>query len=254
MPKLKRKLQERPAMVRPAKKPQPAKEDQENRTIPSISHREVDAELDTAGRGAEALRPGEIPKDDIPSPGQPSNSLPLPDELLATLKPKYDVLTASIISSTKIQARVTRSLHQLRDGKLQNETRIPGVVLLHARQPEVCKMITVAETVKRTLEKEDKRWYQYNQLYVVAPRAQTKEKDTIEETISGNPEDQAGDDDDDDDDFETMESRFKRAILPQRPDRLPRSLRIFISTVHLPELVAKGAFTLQTNDSDLGAA
>ncbi|KAL2758147.1 hypothetical protein ACRALDRAFT_1061376 [Sodiomyces alcalophilus JCM 7366] len=176
--------------------------------------------------------------------------------VLSALKPTYDVLPAFTISSTKIHKRVVRVLDHLR--KDTGDPR-PAVVLLHARPPEVCKMITIAEQVKRELlaapGTEPRRWFQYNMMYAVPPKR--KAPDVVDETVLGGQrtEDgncvEQGDDEDDDDDeddyFEALDSRFQKAILPER-SRQQMSLSIFLSQVPIPELKGRAGVTVQMSE------
>ncbi|OAA55421.1 DNA/RNA-binding protein Alba-like protein [Cordyceps fumosorosea ARSEF 2679] len=171
--------------------------------------------------------------------------------VLEELAAKYDVLPASVISSTPIRKRVARATtHLLGD----DDGRGPRVVLLHARPAETCKMLTVAEMCKRLLEKEGgaAAWYQYNQLFDLslgdAERARKRRgrKQVVEETVL-HVDEEDGEEDEEDDEFETMQSRFERAVLPPAPDRTTKSLRIFLSRVPIPELKGRDGVTVQTS-------
>ncbi|KAL0942427.1 uncharacterized protein CTRU02_200314 [Colletotrichum truncatum] len=176
-----------------------------------------------------------------PSPtGSPTTPLsPFHDALLTELRAKYDVLPAFTISSTKIQKRVSWVLQHLRKDDGDPRKR---AVLLYARPSEVGKMITISEQVKRiVVEEEGRRWYQYNKMYELPPKAEV-----VEETMLGGA---GGDEDsDEDDDFEVMESRFERAVLPQPAKRAALSLSIFLSLDSMPELKTKEGVTVQTNE------
>ncbi|KZL81507.1 hypothetical protein CI238_10143 [Colletotrichum incanum] len=178
------------------------------------------------------------------TPTGPTTPLPTHDAILAELRPKYDILPAFTISSTKIQNRVNWLLRHLRkdDGDARKRA-----VLLYARPSEVVKMITIVELVKRIVAEEDEggRWYQYNQMYELPPKAEI-----VEETMlgAGVGENQAAGDSDDDD-FEVMENRFERAVLPQPVNRAAKSLSVFLSLAPIPELKAKDDVTTQTNES-----
>ncbi|ROT41189.1 hypothetical protein SODALDRAFT_322378 [Sodiomyces alkalinus F11] len=177
--------------------------------------------------------------------------------VLAVLKPKYDVLPALTISSTKIHKRVVRSLDHLR--RDTGDPR-PAVVLLHARPREVCKMITIAEQVKRALlaapGPEPGRWFQYNMLYAVPPKR--KAPDVVDETVLGGQragdddrteehEDGNEEDDDADDYFEALDSRFQKAVVPER-SRQHMSLSIFLSRVPIPELKSRDGVSVQVSE------
>ncbi|TEA17616.1 hypothetical protein C8034_v012179 [Colletotrichum sidae] len=164
------------------------------------------------------------------------------ETLLAELRSKYDVLPAFTISSTKIHKRVTWLLLHLRKDNGDARKR---AVLLHARPAEVGKMITICEQVKRLVAQEkDGRWYQYNLMYDLPPPPPKKE-DVVEETMVGGEDRNS----DDDDDFEIMESRFEKAVVPQKTAHPKKSLSIFLSLEPMPDLKAKEGVTQQTNES-----
>jgi len=166
---------------------------------------------------------------------RPNPTLLGPHEaIIAELKTKYNVLPASVISSTQIRQRVAAAT-----GHLLSWTN--PVVLLHARPAEVCKLITIAEQTKRVLKEEGRSCFQYNQLFDLPPEA--VKPDIVEKTVL--PTD--ADDSDEDDDFEVMETRFEKAVLPQTV-RAMKSMRVFLSTMAIPELKAKGNVTAQTSE------
>ncbi|KAM3505818.1 hypothetical protein MY11210_007813 [Beauveria gryllotalpidicola] len=217
---------------------------------------------------AVSKKPRPPPSDDAPPrPAHDYSPLCAPHApILQDLGAKYDVLPASVISSTPIRKRlvhITTHLLGRAGGGGGDGRKKPRVVLLHARAAEVCKMITVAEKCKRLLEEQgEAAWYQYNQLFDV-PRAdaeratrkreERKKKRVVEETVlhveEGEEEEEEVEDEDGDesDAFETMQSRFEKAVLPPAPDRTTKSLRIFLSTVAIPELQAKDGVTVQTS-------
>lgn len=158
------------------------------------------------------------------------------EDIVAELSSKYNVLTASVISSTQIRKRINQIMSHILEESAQ-----PRLVLLHARTSEVCKMITVVEQCKRIFGKQGKSWYQYNQLFDLP--ADPKNADRIEETVL-----EKDLDDSDSDDFEVMESRFEKAIRPQPQARIIKSLRIFLSLGPVAELRAKPNVTIQSRE------
>lgn len=161
------------------------------------------------------------------------------DAILAELKPKYNVLAASVISSTQIRKRVVYITNHLLE---QSEER--RVVLLHARTADVCKLISVVEQCKRVLVDEGKAWYQYNQLF--EPPRKPDMRSVVEETIIGpDPVDEG--DDSDDEHFEVMRSRFENAVLPRLVSNTIKSMRIFLSIASVPEVRSKPDVTTQTS-------
>lgn len=183
---------------------------------------------------------------DAPQPDASKPAGPAPKTLalsafheatLAELRPKYDVLVASVISSTKIAARVQRVLGHLRT-KPQPDGPAP-LVLLHARPADVCKMITVAEKVKVAMA-EGGAAYQYNHLFELPPRPAVP--DVVEETVLAGAKEGEGESDDG---FEKLEI-FDRAANPREERRPVRSMGIFLAGEPVPELKGKGGVTVQT--------
>lgn len=185
---------------------------------------------------SEASAPPKKPRPQAP----PNTSLLGPHEsILSELAPKYDVLAASVISSTQIRKRVGYiTTHLLR----QPATTRPPVALLHARTADVCKLISVVEQAKRVLREERGAWVQYNQLFEL-PREAAETKGVVEETVL-----EQDAEDDDGDDFEVMESRFEKAVLPPVSTRAVKSMRVFLSIAAVPELKAKPGVTVQSSD------
>lgn len=170
-----------------------------------------------------------------------NQSLITPHEaILSELAPKYDVLAASVISSTQIRKRVTYAANHLLD-----QAAKPRLVLLHARTADVGKMITVVEQCKRVLAEEGKSWYQFNQLFDLPE--QPARKEVVEETTLETSDN--GEDTDSSDHFETMNNRFAEALLPPPTHRSTKSLRIFLSTNAIPELRSKTDITLQSSET-----
>ncbi|KAF9779096.1 hypothetical protein IL306_002469 [Fusarium sp. DS 682] len=172
-------------------------------------------------------------------PQTPTPALIAPHEpIIAELNSKYDILPASVISSTKIKKRTTQvANHIITQGDR------PRVALLYARTGDVCKLITVVEKCKQILTEEGEAYYQYNQLFDQPEKSQSK--DIVEETIlEKGPQ---KDDDSDSDDFEVMHSRFEDAVLSRPSSRSVKSMRVFISTVPIQELKIKRGITVQSH-------
>ncbi|KAM0221043.1 hypothetical protein ACHAQD_005799 [Fusarium lateritium] len=168
----------------------------------------------------------------------PTPALIAPHEpIIAELKPKYDILPASVISSTQIKKRITHiTSYLLAQGDQQR------VALLYARTADVCKLITVVEKCKRVLSEEGKAYYQYNQLFDQPERP--KKKDIVEETIIEKGVEE--DNDPDSDDFEVMHSRFEDAVLPRPSSRAVKSMRVFLSIAPIQELKSRDGVTVQS--------
>lgn len=107
-------------------------------------------------------------------------------------------------------------------------------------------MITIVEQCKRLLREEGKTCFQYNEMFEL-PEA--KRKDLIEETVlERNRDEENGGEDEDEDDFETMASRFERAVIPEPSKRVTMSLRVFLSKKEVVDLKARKGVTVQSHE------
>ncbi|SPO06665.1 uncharacterized protein DNG_09357 [Cephalotrichum gorgonifer] len=183
---------------------------------------------------------------------QPPTTLALSASLeatLAELRLKYDVLVASVLSSTKIKTRIERVTSHLRQTVSQASASggadgegLPALVLLHARPAEVGKMITMVEKTKELLAPEGSgAIYQYNLLFELPPKP--AEATIVEETVLEGGDREVGEESDDG--FEKLEI-FERAANPKAPARPVRAMGIFLSTVPVQELKSKAGITAQT--------
>ncbi|KAG5936440.1 hypothetical protein E4U60_002541 [Claviceps pazoutovae] len=217
------------------------------------------------------------PKRSKTDPPPQTNSLIGPQEaLLSHLRPKYNVLAASVISSTKIGKRVAQITSHLSG---ESDPKQPPVVLLYARPAEVCKMITIAEQCKRIMQAEGKSWFQYNQMYEV-PEVAAGEGGVVEKAVENKkkkdknknkketekekgtegrevePDDDEHDDEDEDEDddeddaFEAMAGRFEKAVggAPAAKERAMRSLRVVLSGQAMRDWRDKKGVTMQSSE------
>ncbi len=203
-----------------------------------------------------------------PNGGQTQSPLQAPHApILRDLAAKYDVLPLSIISSTAIAKRLVQSKEHLRpnDTTTPSDETKPKVVLFYARTAEVCKMITVVEQCKRLLADQGGFWWQYNQMFdLPADQLRLKKtKNSNRKTVDGVdvtvveetklPEEDAENVDSDSDSdsasdaFETMRDRFEKAVGPRESERKTKSLRIFLSTIAVPEVRGKEGVTVQSS-------
>lgn len=180
------------------------------------------------------------------------------EEVLEELKGKYSVATGSVISSSKINKKVTQVLAHLGHVDLFNQTSTPGVMMVHARANDANKMVTVMEIAKRHMNQAGQPWYQYNRVYEVAdgrgsrgkPNGRAADQTVIEDTVLG-----GGDADEEEDDFEPVKTTFERAIEEKPAEETKTTyMSIFLSRVPMPELQSKAYITLQTNEADIGKA
>lgn len=161
------------------------------------------------------------------------------EAIISELHPKYNILPASVISSTQIRKRVIYVTKHL-----SPDDQSRHLALLYARPADVCKLITVVEQCKRVLKEEGRACYQYNQLFELP--LEEKKPDVVNETVLGGVEEGESSDDDA---FEVMESRFEKAVLPPASSRGAKSIRVFLSSTPVPELKAKGDVTLQSSEA-----
>lgn len=177
------------------------------------------------------------------------------EELLAELKGKYEIITTSVISSSKINNKVTAVLSHLGHVDLFSQDSRPGVMMLHARAADASKMVTVMEIAKRRMGEIGQAWYQYNRVYEVAEAARGNQTSSnsngggradgtqtvIEDTVLEN-------DDKEDDSFEPLETPLDLAIRDKPAIESKNTyMSMFLSRVPMPELLAKSYITLQTN-------
>lgn len=201
------------------------------------------------------------------------------EELLQELRGRYDIITTSVLSSSKINKKVTTVLAHLGRVDLFSAESRPGVVMLHARAGDASKMVTVMELAKRRMGEAGITWYQYNRVYEVARPARSggtprhggagrgklgggdgQNQTMVEDTVmggdvngQGDGDDDNEDDDDDDDAFEPVETPLELAAR-DKPAAEPKStyMSVFLSRVPIPELRAKPSITLQTNANEFG--
>ncbi|KAG8168809.1 hypothetical protein KVR01_001558 [Diaporthe batatas] len=188
-----------------------------------------------------------------------SSTLPMHphEELLQELQGKYSIATATVISSSKINKKVTQVLSHLGHVDLFSQTSTPGVMMVHARANDANKMVTVMEIAKRQMNHAGHPWFQYNRVYEVADGRGSRGKSNgrgadqtiIEDTVLGVED---ADEDDEEDAFEPFKTTFERAI-QEKPSEEPRTtyMSIFLSRVPMPELQSKAYITLQTNAAEI---
>jgi hypothetical protein len=187
-------------------------------------------------------------------PLQPSPVLLQPlSDLIADLKPKYEVKILSVLSSTSINKRVDSILQHLGRFHAWDRSVLPGVVLLHARSSATNKLITVAEIVRRRVQESDQMWFQYNLMHetVLAKQAdqqkprQPEDVSAVENTFM--PVDDK--EEDDEDYFETMQAdaAFETAVHGQPKAKKLGHTSIFLSRVPVTELASKPNVATQTN-------
>ncbi|RYP81198.1 hypothetical protein DL770_005966 [Monosporascus sp. CRB-9-2] len=170
------------------------------------------------------------------------------------LEDKYDVQLLSVLSSSKIQKRVSAVLQHIGptgSSKAITSTKKPRISILRARAADAGKLITIAEIVKRELEERggetaEPRWFQYIALGEEIKEKQRGEGKTIvaDTVLGGLAADEEGDGSGD---FETMKTPFERAIKGRPFVRETATMSLFLSQISVDGL--KKQYGEQTNAS-----
>ncbi|KAI1093150.1 hypothetical protein F5B19DRAFT_451305 [Rostrohypoxylon terebratum] len=153
-------------------------------------------------------------------------------KILQTVQSKYEVQVHSIISSSKIQKKVTAVLRHLTSSATKTT-----ISVLRAKASDAGKLISIAEIAKRELANktgDGNVWFQYIALGEELKETPRSEGNTIiEETKL------------DDDDFEVMKTPFERAIESQPRLRGIPIMSLFLCRTSVEEL--KKRYGEQTN-------
>ncbi|KAF7866740.1 hypothetical protein EAF04_005582 [Stromatinia cepivora] len=188
--------------------------------------------------------PSPIPVTTAPVNLEAQRQIPAPHDLTRT----HQTTHMSILSSSQIQKKASRILSILSTFSFSDPA--PHVVLLSAKAPVACKLISIAEIVKRELAKNGAKWFQYNvvgELSATIPRNYTEigksenEKEGVEEgdvEMKDEGEEEA---------FEVMKTPFERALeAEERPKiRGVATLSLYLSRVRVESL--KKLYGEQTN-------
>lgn len=78
---------------------------------------------------------------------------------------KYEIITMSILSSSKIEQKVRNLLLRMSKSDDTNTKAKPTVVMLHAKGDVAGKMVSIVEIAKAEIRKENGKLYQYNGLH-----------------------------------------------------------------------------------------
>jgi hypothetical protein len=177
---------------------------------------------------------------------------------IESLEAKFQVQVHSVISSSKIQKKVTSVLRHL----TVSDSSADGlrVSVLRAKAPDAGKLVTIAEIAKRELsaEKEDEtggRWFQYIGLGEQTKEGSTEvgKKNPVEDTLLG---DKGQDEDEDDDGGEAAEPQDDATVVTKTPleraiegppkKQVVAVMNLFLSRISIDEL--KKRYGEQTND------
>lgn len=154
-----------------------------------------------------------------------------------TLKASYDVTEMNIISSSRIEAKVTKILLTLAKFSFIPPCK-PNIVYLHAKSPCASKLISILEISKRNIAEKGGKWYQYNQLGEIKEekkRETTGGGRTLADAMDVDGEEMKGGDATDFQ-FETMKTPFERAVEGKPKVRAVAILGIYLSRVRVESL------------------
>lgn len=101
---------------------------------------------------------------DVLSPHTHETTQSMPSEV-RRWQDNYEVITMSILSSSKIEQKVRNLLLRLSYLDHANTKVKPTVVMLHAKGDVAGKMVSIVEIAKAEMRKEDEKLYQYNGLH-----------------------------------------------------------------------------------------
>ncbi|KAH8156621.1 hypothetical protein CIB48_g11624 [Xylaria polymorpha] len=173
-------------------------------------------------------------------------------KILNTVDARYEVQLQSVISSSKIQQRVTAMLRHLTPPRQPPSTEsVPNttisktrVSILRAKATEAGKLISIAEIAKREIEKELSAGDDGAGKTELIQKPRDEGNTVIEETVLGGPGDDKRDYDEDDE-FEIMKTPFERAIAGRPLARGVPVMSLFLSRSPVEEL--KKRYGEQTN-------
>lgn len=164
----------------------------------------------------------------------------------------YTITNMNIISSSKIQQKVSRILETLGSFSFASRAK-PNLVLLHAKAPVVQKLITVVDMATREIANSRGKYYQYNRLDRVVVEQERKPalKDDnftiLGRTVELDQDAMEVDEEEtlDERAFETMKLPKERAIEGKPIKRVLPGMTIWLSRVRIESLGK--AYTYVTN-------
>lgn len=197
-------------------------------------------------------------------------------EQLRPLKAKYDFVTMSIVSSSRIQQKVRSLLNHMAKFSFADTKCKPGVVILRAKGDVAAKMISIVEVAKRGIEKERGKWWQYSGVHAETTELkelqrtedsytekalsewQKQDKDDVDRVIAEaqqatNDPKTANEPDltDEEDDFESMnqeapdeETNATGESEPRKKIRSVPVMMTYMSRVPMPELRETYGYTI----------
>lgn len=171
----------------------------------------------------------------------------------------YEVTTMSILSSSQIQQKVTRSLALLSVYPAVPPSK-PAVMMLHTKSKAATKMISIAEIIKREIAGKGGKWFQYNRVERIMEEQQQKKATKENSNGNGMAKDienvdesmavgEEGGAESDEEAFETMKTPFERAIEGKANVRAVPVMTIYLSRVQIESL--RKEYGEQTNGLEI---
>ncbi|KAL2178264.1 uncharacterized protein P884DRAFT_258344 [Thermothelomyces heterothallicus CBS 202.75] len=174
------------------------------------------------------------------------------NSILAKLRPKFEVRTMSVMSSTSISKHVDHALEHLGRFSPWDRAVLPGVVLLCAKSSASSKLITIAELIKRRIGESEQKWFQYNvpkETVETEPLPGTKEPSVVEDTfMAADREDRESTDDEC---FETFPQTIHEQAVQPAKIRYKAHIVVILSRVPLEELKSEPNISVQTNEQHI---
>ena len=136
-----------------------------SKTYPSITKRTVEPDADEISGQATKRPKNSHPTNLADAQGTHTNEPTrfLPSEV-RRWQDQYEIITMSILSSSKIEQKVRNLILRLSKVDYENTKAKPRVVKLHAKGDVAGKMVSIVEIAKAEIQKETGKLYQYNGL------------------------------------------------------------------------------------------
>jgi hypothetical protein len=183
------------------------------------------------------------------------------EKTLSAVDARYEVQIQSVISSSKIKQRVSAMLRHLAlPARPPSIEPLPNpapaktaVSILRAKASEAGKLVTIAEVVKREIEKEQPAsgpgageagqvtktgcWFQYIALgEEMRQRHRDQDSTVLQDTVLGGGLGADKEESEEDDEFELMKTPFERAVEGQPLVRGVPVMSLFLSRSSIEEL------------------
>ncbi|OBT63924.1 hypothetical protein VE03_05998 [Pseudogymnoascus sp. 23342-1-I1] len=182
-----------------------------------------------------AKKPRSSPPTTTPTAAPPITTTPL---LHTSLTPTTHTIHATqIITSTKMQTKISTLLTQLRSFSFSAPAAKPVIVIAWAKAKAAGKLVSVVEVVKREIAGEGGVWFQYNGLGEGVGGVPREGEEGEEGEGEEGAEQEEG--------FEKMKTRIERAIEGTEKVRSVPVMTVYLSRVRVEAL--REAYGEQTN-------